>query len=117
MLKRITAILLLIQFAGAMVSPLVHGNNCDMVCCTEESDSVIMQELAQECKDTMSECHPPVFLPVVNAPQPIHEMEADLSSFSMFDFEKLIKSNSTKIVFSLVLTEQSPPGQNLPLLI
>lgn len=117
MLKRITAILLLIQFAGAMVSPLVHGNNCDMVCCTEESDSIIMKELAQDCKETMSECHPPVFLPVVNAPQPVHEMEADLSSFSLIDLEGVTHKIHTYTRASLVLNEHSPPGQNLPLLI
>lgn len=119
MIRKITSILLLVQFASAFVAPLVHVDNCDMVCCTSESDSKAIQDLKRDCEVTMTECHPAIFLPVVNAPKPVFSQE-DLSKVAqgIDEFDPFLQEKIFESYYCETSSHENiPPDINLPLLI
>lgn len=117
MIRRTTSILLIIQFAGTLAAPLVQVDNCDMVCCVTKADSEMILEMQQDCEESMSECHPALFLPVVNAPKPVLSLEKlfiNSSSSVELDPSFLIQIPTA---ISRTRSENIPPDINLPLLV
>lgn len=115
--KRITSILLILMFSGIMSAPLFHGDNCDMVCCSVESESPIMLQLKEECIATMTECHPSIFIPVLNGPGSVFTLETDIDS-ELNDFERVRSFEKEWFIHREKLNSgHPPPHHNLPLLI
>ncbi|MBT3216670.1 MAG: hypothetical protein HOD97_06870 [Candidatus Marinimicrobia bacterium] len=117
MLKNITAIGLIILFAGATAAPFIHLGDCEMPCCIKVEKSCCDMKKDIDCP-TMSDCGTSVFMPIVSGP--FHK--ADLKTtdavinFSIQNYQ--ITNNKSELYIHRIESDPGPIAHlNLPLLI
>lgn len=67
MLRKITAISLIIMFGIITAAPFIHSDDCTNSCCVEVEMSCCEMEKEITCP-TMSDCGTTVFVPIVSGP-------------------------------------------------